>query len=78
MLMCPLPLHAPLSTVDVGPDLLGVAHAPSFLRAICSIPSFGNSEIRRENLVLRYQQNTDKTDGCSELHGGPLMYSNSD
>jgi hypothetical protein len=44
------------ATVDVGPDLLGLALAPSFLRAVCSIPSFGNSEIRREHLVPRYQQ----------------------
>lgn len=26
------------------------------LRAICSIPSFGNREIRRERLLPRYQQ----------------------
>ena len=44
------------ATVDVGPDLLGLALAPSLLRSICSIPSFGNSEIRREHLVPRYQQ----------------------
>jgi hypothetical protein len=33
-----------------------LALAPSFLRATCSIPSFGNSEIRRERLFPRYQQ----------------------
>ena len=35
---------------------LGLPHAPSFLRAICSIPSVHNSEIRRERLFSRYQQ----------------------
>jgi hypothetical protein len=29
---------------------------PSFLRAICSIPSFGIAEIHRERLLPRYQQ----------------------
>src|SRR6267378_631606 len=33
-------------------DVFGLALAPSFLRAICSIDSFGNSEIRRERFVL--------------------------
>jgi hypothetical protein len=37
-------------------DVFGLALAPSFLRAICSIPSFGNSQIRRERLFARYQQ----------------------
>ena len=39
--------------------LVGIALllAPSFLRAIRPIPSFGNSEIRRERLFARYQQN---------------------
>jgi hypothetical protein len=36
--------------------VFGLAHAPSFLRVICSIPSFGISEIRRERLLHRYQQ----------------------
>jgi hypothetical protein len=47
---------------------LGLAHAPSFSRAICSIPSFGNSEIRRERLVPRdTSKNANKPDGCGEL-----------
>jgi hypothetical protein len=33
-----------------------LAHAPSFLRAICSIPFVWNSESRRERLFSRYQQ----------------------
>lgn len=36
--------------VPLAVDVFGLALAPSFLRAICSIPSFGNSEIRRERL----------------------------
>jgi hypothetical protein len=39
----------------------GFALAPSFLRAISSIPSFGNSEIRRERLFARYQQKCQQT-----------------
>ncbi len=41
-------------------DVFGLAIAPSFLLAICSIPSFGNREIRRQRLPPRYQQNTSK------------------
>jgi len=37
-------------------DVFGLAVAPSFLRAICSIPQFCNSEIRHECLFSRYQQ----------------------
>jgi hypothetical protein len=37
-------------------DVFGLTLAPSFWRAICSIRSFGNSEIRRERLFPRYQQ----------------------
>ena len=37
-------------------DVFGLAHAPSFLRAICLIPLVRNSEIRHEHLVPRYQQ----------------------
>ena len=48
-------------------DVFGLALAPSFLRAICSIPSFGNSEIRRERLLPDTNKNTNKTDGCREL-----------
>jgi hypothetical protein len=35
---------------------LAMIWTPWFLRAICSIPSFGISEIRRERLLSRYQQ----------------------
>src|SRR6516164_3677680 len=34
----------------------GLALAPSFLLAICSIPSFGIAETRGERLLPRYQQ----------------------
>ena len=44
-----------------------LALAPSFLRAICSIPSFGNSEIRRERLFPDTNKNTNKTDPCREF-----------
>jgi hypothetical protein len=37
-------------------DVFRLALALSFLRAICSIRLFGNSEIRRERLLRRYQQ----------------------
>jgi hypothetical protein len=49
-------------------DLFRLALAPSFLRAICSIPLFGNSEIRRERLLHDTNKNTNKTNGCSEVH----------
>jgi hypothetical protein len=51
------PDQAPSSTTGVlAVDVFGLALAPSSLRATCSIPSFGNSEIRRERAFLRYQQ----------------------
>jgi hypothetical protein len=33
------------AAVDVGSDLLGVGARPPFLRAICSIPSFGMAKV---------------------------------
>ena len=36
--------------------------APSFLRAIYLIPSFGNREIRRQRLPPRYQQKYQQND----------------
>jgi hypothetical protein len=41
-----------LSSITRTPavDVFGLAFAPSFLRAIYSIPSFGNREIRRQRL----------------------------
>jgi hypothetical protein len=48
-------------TRTLAADVFGLALAPSFSRAICSIPSFENSEICRERLSLscrqKYQQN---------------------
>jgi hypothetical protein len=46
------------ASIDVGPDQLG--HAPSFWRAICSIPLFGMAKNRRDCLFSRYQQNATK------------------
>ncbi|HEX3754960.1 MAG TPA: hypothetical protein VHV26_07780 [Rhizomicrobium sp.] len=43
-------------------DVFGLAIAPSFLLAICSIPSFGNREIRRQRLPPRYQQKYQQND----------------
>jgi hypothetical protein len=44
--------------------LVGIALplAPSFVRAIYSIPSFGNREIRRQRLPPRYQQKYQQND----------------
>jgi hypothetical protein len=39
-----------------------LALAPSFLRAIYSIPSFGKREIRRQRLPPRYQQKYQQND----------------
>ena len=41
---------------------LGLALAPSFLRAIYSIRSFGNREIRRQRLPARHQQKYQQND----------------
>jgi hypothetical protein len=48
-------------------DVFGLALASSFLRAIRSIPSFGNSEIRRERLSPDTNKNTNKTNACREF-----------
>lgn len=42
--------------------MFGLAFAPSFLRAIYLIPSFGNREISRQRLPLRYQQKYQQND----------------
>jgi len=47
--------------------VFGLALAPSFLRAICPIPSFGNSEIRRERLLPDTNKNTNNADGCGDF-----------
>jgi hypothetical protein len=44
---------------------VALAIAPSFLLAICSIPSFGNREIRRQRLPLGTSKNTSKAIGRS-------------
>jgi hypothetical protein len=59
--------------------LVGIALplAPSFLRGICSIPSFGNREIRRQRLPLDTSKNTSKMIGCSgRFRELLLMFSN--
>lgn len=43
-------------------DVFGLAIAPSFSLAICSILSFGNREIRRQRLPPRYQQKYQQND----------------
>lgn len=44
-----------------------LALAPSFLRAIRPIPSFGNGEFAANVRSPDTDKNTDKTDGCREL-----------
>jgi hypothetical protein len=44
-----------------------VAHAPSFLRVICSIPSFGIAEFVVSVCSSDTNKNTNKADGCREL-----------
>ncbi|MHC2400447.1 hypothetical protein ACVMGC_004991 [Bradyrhizobium barranii subsp. barranii] len=53
------------ASIDVGPDQLG--HAPSFWRAICSIPLFGMAKNRRDCLFSRYQQNATKRTEAGEF-----------
>jgi hypothetical protein len=58
-------------------DVFGLAIAPSFLLAICSIPSFGNREIRRQRLPLGTSKNTSKAIGRSgRFRELLLMFSN--
>jgi hypothetical protein len=45
-------------------DGFGLALAPSFLRAICSIPSFGIAEFAVNVCSSDTNKNTNKTDGC--------------
>jgi hypothetical protein len=47
--------------------VFGLARAPWFLRAICSIPLVRNSEIRRERLFPDANKNTNKAEGWREL-----------
>jgi len=49
-------------TRTLAVDVFGLAIAPSCLLAICSIPSFGNREIRRQRLPPRYQQKYQQND----------------
>ncbi len=44
------------AAVDVDQICFGLAPSPSFLRAICSFPSFGIGEIRRDRLISRCQR----------------------
>ena len=45
-----------LRRVEVSQICFGLAPAPSFLRAICSIPSFGIAKFAAARLAWRYQQ----------------------
>jgi hypothetical protein len=51
----------------VAVDVFGLALAPWFLRAICSIPSFGIAEFAVNVCSSDTNENTNKTDGCREL-----------
>ena len=60
-------------------DVFGLALAPSFLRAIRSIPSFGIAKFAVNVCFPDTNKNANKTDGCSEYaEFDPVMYSNSD
>ena len=48
-------------------DVFGLALAPSFLRAICSIPSFGIAKFAVNVWSPDTNKNANKTDRCSEL-----------
>jgi hypothetical protein len=53
-------------TGTLAVDVFGLALAPSFLRAICSIPSFGIAKFAVNVCSLDTNKNANKTDGCSE------------
>ncbi len=46
---------------------LGLAHAPSFLRAICSIPSFGTAKVAVNVCSPDTNKNTNKSDGWDRM-----------
>jgi len=46
---------------------LGLAHAPSFLRVICSIPSFGIAKFAVNVCSPDTNKNANKTDGWGEF-----------
>ncbi len=48
-------------------DVFGLALAPSFLRAICSIPSFGIAKFAGNVWFPDTNKNANKTDGCREF-----------
>jgi hypothetical protein len=60
-----------LITGALAVDVFGLVLAPSFLRAICSIPSFGNSEIRCERLLPDTNKNTNKRTAAA---GAPRIF----
>ncbi len=69
-------LHLLLREPLVGPLLerpcgrlicLGLVHAPSFLRAICSIPLFGIAKVAANVCSPDTNKNANKPDGCGEL-----------
>jgi hypothetical protein len=53
-----------VAAVEIGQIRFGLAAAPSFLRAICSIPSFG---IAKFAALGDTSKNTSKVDRCSGL-----------
>jgi hypothetical protein len=54
-------------TGTLAVDVFGLALAPSFLRAICSIPSFGIAKFAVNVCSLDTNKNANKTDGCREF-----------
>ena len=56
-----------LITGALAVDVFGLALAPSFLRAICSIPSFGIAKFAGNVCPLDTNKNANKTDGSPQI-----------
>jgi hypothetical protein len=56
-----------LITGTLAVDVFGLALAPSFLRAICSIPPFGIAKFAVNVCSPDTNKNTNKSDGCRKL-----------
>ncbi|MDE2468772.1 MAG: hypothetical protein KGL35_08520 [Bradyrhizobium sp.] len=54
-------------TAAAAVDVFGLALAPSFLRTICSIASFGIAEFAANVRCSDTNKNTNKTDGCRKF-----------
>lgn len=54
-------------TGTLAVDVFRLALAPSFLRAICSIPSFGSNEFDANFCLSDTSKNASKPDGCGEF-----------